>query len=475
MNAALRSRLSLYALLWGAATAHANLRLSAIVRWGVLILVAIVGIALAFTQGARAALMFVWCAGCAAILAMWIGRFIPGAVKLNSPANAKLVPGMRRRLVELAALVWFAAIVGLMIAPYANGAGPGVWILWVAIGTLGCGLGAAGHQGGAALVCVACVGSTFLSKLPAPLHGLLSGPLVPALSPLLYAGLVMVVVREIFAEGQDRHWRMIDRRARIADAPGKADPLIEQIAGARTRGWYAASLRRACARRDSRRLVLHALGPAHHLGELLAGLGFFANTLAVVGVFARWRTGDDFLEGAGWIFACLLMIVPASIILRLNGLAAAYPGEQALVRLAPAAPGAAASFNRDLGRGLALQALKGWALAAGAALSMAALAGAGPSILVRVASICCLMLPIVAAPLRNHAVRTRLPGAVLVLLMVGSAGVSIGLGFALRAVTGLPAMPVAAIVSIAIASYAVTHGLRVMTSSPFAFPAGRMG
>ncbi len=79
-----------------------------------------------------------------------------------------------------------------------------------------------------------------------------------------------------------------------------------------------------------------------------------------------------------------------------------------LVQLAPAMPGRAAPFNRNLARKLLVQALKGWALGAGASLLLAALSGADASMLLRVDSICCLVLPLLATPLRNHARRATL-------------------------------------------------------------------
>jgi hypothetical protein len=309
---------------------------------------------------------------------------------------------------------------------------------------------------------------------PAVLEGL-SRPPQLALAVLLYAGLIVVAARAIFPEGGERHWNMLARRARVADAAGKKDLMVEQVAGSQATKWYAASLGRASKRRDARSLVLHGLGPAHHLGELVVGLALLSCVLLAVGLFAAWRAGADadVVGGIGWLFACLLLFVPFSTIVRLDGQVAAHPAEQALLRLAPAMPGTAPSFNRHLGRALLQQALKAWAAASSAALALSALGGAGATTLLNLACACCLILPLVAAPLRNHARRAPLLAWVAVTLLVVSAGMDLLLGFSARH-AGLPVLPVAAALSVATAAFAVRRGLRVMENSPFAFPAGRI-
>lgn len=470
----MNARVNDYRMLWHAAVTSANPRLSALARWAIPLLVTTIGLLVWYTEGPRAALVWVWCSVCATLLLTWTWRFLPGAVKLNSPADAKLVPTMRRRLVELTCLVWFAGIAGLVIAPYPETVSPGLWMPWAVVLTLGCGFGVAGHKAASALVCTACFGSAFLGKLPQSVHDMLSTAPVLAMSLLLYAGLAIVAARAIFPEAGEGHWRMIAARARMGGSADKTDPMVEKLAGAYTRGWYAAALRRNSAARDRRRLLQHALGPAHHPGEQLVGLALLSGILVIVGVFITWRTGADVLAGIGWILALATLIIPIAAILRMNVLVAARPGEQALVRLAPAMPGTAPSFNRCMGRGLLRQAVLAWGAGAGAALLLAALGGADASILLRMACICCLVLPLAAAPLRNHAVRAPLSAVMPVLLLAVSIAASIGIGYAARTVGELPVLPVAALASIAIAAWAIARGLRVMEGSPFAFPAGRM-
>jgi hypothetical protein len=406
------------------------------------------------------------------LLLAWTWRFMPGAVKLNSPADASLAPRMRRHLVELACLAWFVPIAGIALAPYPDPGGLGLWLFLIVFGTVGSASGIAGHQAGGAVLAVACFGSVFVGKVPPAAHALLSSPAGLALALLLYAGLIVAAAREMFPQGGERHWNMMARRARIGKGAGQPDLFVEKVAGGNTHRWYAATLRRDSERRDSRALVLHALGPVHHLGESMVVLGLVSAVLAALAVFTAWRTDGDVVRDIGWLFTCLLLVIPFSQNLRLNALMKAYPAVQALVRLAPAMPGAAASFNRHLGRALVLQALTTWTIASGAALALTALGGASGTTLLNLACACCLLLPLAAAPLRNHARRAPLAAWLAVVLLLVSAAMDLMLGFAARQI-GL-VLPVAAALSIATAAIAITRGLRVMEASPFAFPAGRM-
>ncbi|MGX9217963.1 hypothetical protein ACWV27_06110 [Massilia varians] len=470
MNARLRD----YRILWRAAVSHATPFSSAIIRWGGGFLLIVCVAVVWMIEGLRGLAAMAWWGTCGAVLAAWTWRFMPGAVKLNSPSNAKLVPGMRRRLVELACVAWIVPLVGIALLPNPDGGSLGLWLLLVVCITLGSALATAGHRAGTAFIYAACFDPLLAGQLPQAVGDMLSRPPALALALLLYAGLAVVAVREMLPEGGECHWRMEAKRARVFDPAGKRDVVIDKVAGKHTRGWYSASLRRACERRDSRRLVLHALGPAHHLGELVAALGLLACTLVVIAILSFWRTKKDVLAGIGWLLPCTLLAVPFATSLRLNSLAGSYPGEGALARLAPAMPGLAPSFNRHLGRALLLESSKGWALGAAAVLLLTALTGADLPTLVRQAGICCLTLPLVAAPLRNHA--RRAPGSAIMpaALLLLSIAVSISVGLAVRAATGLPLMLTAALVSIVVAAYAAGRGLHVMERAPFAFPAGRM-
>ncbi|MCC2971504.1 hypothetical protein [Massilia sp. IC2-476] len=428
--------------------------------------------AVAANEGPRTALAFFWCGACVILLMNWAWRFMPGAVKLNNPANARLVPQARRRLVELSCLVCFAGLAGIASAPYTSTTQLGAALFWVVLITMGTGLAAAGHPAGTTIVVVGGLCAGFAGKLSG-LTGALSHPIVILLSLPVYAVVIVVAVRAMFAQGGERHWSMEARRTRWTDTAAKRDPLVAQLDGFNTRGWYAAALRRDSARRDGRRLLLHALGPVHHPAEMAVGTGILALVLGCVGLLTAWRVDAEVVRGIGWMFAAVLLFVPLSFCLRLGQLADSNPAEQALARLAPTAPASSADFNRRLGRFLVQRAVGGWLLASAAGLVLLALGGADGEAVLRLAGICCLALPMVALPLRDHAGR-NLSGVAGILLLLLSFTADLLLAFPIGRVTGLPVMAVAALLGIATTLFAVARGLRTMRASPCAFPAGRL-
>ncbi|KFI07105.1 hypothetical protein [Massilia sp. BSC265] len=474
MNSVMHARLRDYRMLWHAAVTHPNPHLSGIIRWGAMIAVIVFGAALTAKDGPRAGLAVLWCGASILLLLNWAWRFMPGAAKLNTPANAQLVPQMRGRLVELSSLVCFVGIIGIASAPYGDASQLAGRLFWIVFLTVGIGLAAAGHQAGSAIISASLFSSVFLDKLPTALPAMLSHPLAVVLSLPVYAVVIVVAARAMFPQAGERHWNMLARRSRWTAAAGKGEPLVEQVAGKQARSWYAASLRRHCARRDGSRLVLDALGPARHLGEIVAALGLMTLVLLATGIFASWRAGPGFMPDLGWLFACILLFIPVSHGLRLGELSGSHAAEQALVRLAPAAPSQAGAFNVRLGRSLMLQVLTGWMLTTGAVLMLAVLGGAGPTALLRAASLCCMVLPIVAVPLRNHASRRGSAAGGAATLFLISLVESLPLGMAVNAFTGMPVLPVAALVSIGFTIVVVMRRLRAMRSAPCAFPAGRM-
>jgi len=462
------TRLQDYRMLWRAAATHANTRSTRFVGWFVLFAVIALGAAVGARKGIQAAVALFWMAGFAVPLLNWGLRFMPGAVKLNTPANAKLVPQMRRRLVELSCLLCCVCIAGIASAPYAEKGGLLFWIVLLAVGT---GLAASGHWAGSVVVVASSLSAVFVSKLG--LFALLSHPVVLLLSLPLYAAVIVIAVCAMFPQAGEGHWRMEARRARWQETGAKGDPFVERMAGVYTKGWYAVALRRDSARRDGPRLMLHALGPVQHLGEIAVAIGLMTLMLGALGLFTAWRVDAGVVRGIGWLFAAMLLFVPLSHSLRLGQLAGSHAAEQALARLTPVAPGTAAAFNRQLGRALLRRALAGWGMASGAALLLVTIGGAEPGTLLLLAGVCCLVVPMVALPLRDHASRRRLPGEVAIVLMLVSFAPCLWLAFVLARATGLPVMAIAAPLSVAVTVLTVVRGLRTMEAAPFAFPAGR--
>lgn len=469
----MNNRLQDYRLLWRAAISHGNPFNSVIVRLGLPFLVLVVAAALWGSEGLGATLSWSWGVPCFFLLLTWTFRFVPGAVKLAAPAHAKLVPQVRRRLAELFCLVWFVGIVGLALPVYLNGAGV-LPLLWCVGVSLGVALGTAGHPASAPIIYAVVFATLAVEHLPPSAGEMLSHPAAPVLALLLSAGLVPVVALLVFPEAGERHWRMLARRTRMADTAVNPGFQAATAKGLRSRRWYAATLRRHSASRDPRRLVLHALGNTHHVDDMVMGLGLVSAVVFALGTFIGWSVGDEVIGGIGWLFACCLLAVPFATSLRLAQLAPIHAGEQALVRLAPAMPATAPAFNRHFALALLRVGATGWVCASLAALAVGALAGTQSDKLVNLACVCCLMLPMVAAPLRDYAARGPFSPMAPIMLLLASIAASLAIGFAVRAVFGSAVLPVAALLSIMLAAVAVVRGLRVMEGAPFAFPAGRM-
>lgn len=466
-------RMQDYRLLWRAAISHSNPFGSEIVRFGLPVLVLVALVAKGATHGAVAALSWAWTVVWVALLAVWAYRFVPGAVQLAAPANAKLVPGARRRLMEMFCLVWLAGVVGLVLPSYADG-GPGSMLPWVVGLTLGGALAGAGHRAGVPVMMAVFFTTMFAESLKPAADAVLTHPAAQVLAPLLSFGLAALAACLVFPEAGERHWRMVARRARMADMAVNPGVRVDKGPGLRSRHWYAATLRRDSARRDPHSLLMHALGNTHHMGDLAMGLVLLSLVNFALGTFIGWQGGAEIVGGIGWLFACSLLAAPFATSLRLSQLVPLRAGEQALVRLAPAMPSTAPAFNRRLALALLRNVVAGWILATAAALAVGALAGTQGDKLVNLVCACCLALPMVAAPLRDYAVRAASSPMLPIVLLCASVGGSLFLGFAASGWLGWPVLPVAAATSIGIAALAILRGLRVMENAPFAFPAARM-
>ena len=469
----MNGRLQDYRLLWRAAISHGNPFSSLIVRFGLAFIVLVVLAAKWGSDGAGPALAWAWMLLCLALLAIWAYRFVPGAVQLAAPAHAKLVPRARRRLIELFFLTWFLGVVGAVLPSYAEGES-GLMLFWCVGLTLGSALSAAGHRAGTPVLLATFGIAIYGGSLAPDVEAVFLAPGVQGLALLLSSGLAALVARLVFPEAGERHWRMVARRARMADLAVNPGGQLDRERSLKSGRWYAATLRRDSARHDSRRRLLHALGTTHHVDDLVKGLGMVSIVVFALGTFIGWRAGDEVVGGIGWLFACALFAVPFATSLRLAQLTPLCSGEQALVRLAPAMPAAAPAFNRHFALALLRHGVTGWALAAAAALLVAVFAGTQGDKLVNLTCVCCLMLPMVAAPLRDYAKRGAASPMLPIMLLAASIGVSVILGFAASPVFGSPVLPVAALVSIVFAAIAVKAGLGVMARSPFAFPAARM-
>lgn len=470
------ARLRHYGLLWRAAVTIIRPNANAVLGWGIGSITVLVTAILLLLDRTQGALVWAWCAPLTLLLLAWSFQFAPGAARLNTPANAQLVPAMRRHLAELAFAVWFLCLAGLAACPFASQATMTAIVLWLGIFSLGGALAAAGIGAGTALIFSVVILPPSVGILPSWLQALAARPVFLAAELVLLALAGALAMTAMFPRAGERHWRMLARRERQvairpADRPG-AGPVRRTAMRC-----YAALLQRDCARPEARSLLAHVFGLGPGRAEAALGmLGMFAVGLAVIGL-VRLHGSPGVRQASaeiGWIIASAILFLPmahADVTLKTMPAMAA---EQSLVRLAPLFPETAPAFNRLLGRALLRQALGGWALAVLAAFTLSWLSGASGATLAMQACASCLALPMLMVPLRDLSRRRSLRTVLSVLLPAGSVVLCLGAGMALRKLAGLPVMPVAAALALTLAAALQLRGWRSLVQAPFAFPAGRI-
>lgn len=417
----------------------------------------------------------------ALVVACWL-HLLGSAIRQNEPALSCLIPHQRRRIVTEVALAWLAGSLAIGIV-------------------FGVGLNHVGYSllaGAATLMYFAA-----LQRLPmlalAPLAIMVATKFVPLPSP---AGLVMTLgesgstaigllvllmlapalARLLFPRGGDAHiaWhrQYVDRVKAVKEAQGV--PGQERTLW-RSSSWvdrlYFAGLRRlterdAVAPRPGGRadLLLVALGGSAHPGPALLSIG--AVTLLAL------ASGGNLLDYLGWqgsvVQLCLLLLV-IPLVTHVHAVMTAmqrFRGEQALLRLSPAAP-ATADFNRQFGGALLRRFAVMWlASTAGAAL-VATIMMPGVQALAAVGMTAALALPLAACLVRDYASMRPLSTATLIFALVAIIALTVVLkgGMALWHTHA----PWALIGCLALIAVGVTYyRWRRMASLPVAFPAGRL-
>ena len=411
------------------------------------------------------------------LLGGWMLYFVPGAVKLNSPFTARLVPRLRRRLIELTMLVWLTAVGSATLLSLDTRLSPALVLLGTGTWLAAYGLGQSGHRAGAWVQFAAWMLVVFHDSLPPGLIAeVKSGTgLVAAIFLMLAFG--AFALQAMYMNGGERHYAAREAQKLQIErlsADGQFRERKQHNLGASI---YARALRRDCEARDVGKLLGHLLGSSTHWLNRLLTLGIVGATvaLALLGfrLFGSAET-NDMITAIGWLFALPLLLMPLfgselrSV--RLKDTAA----EQALIRLVPPMPAGAPDFNRKLAGTLLRAALLEWAMLAGAVLGLGVMTGASAANLFMQAGICCLTLPLVAANLRDHARRSGLLGWRLLGGFALSLGISFGLAMAAQRAVGLPLTAGAALASIAIAAGLVFRGFSRAATAPYAFPVGRL-
>lgn len=403
--------------------------------------------------------------------------FIPGAIRLSTPFTARLLPRMRRRLIELTILVWVIAVALATLLSLDTRMSPSLVFLMTGTGIAVFALGQSGHRAAPVIHCLLVLGPIFSGSLPAgALDAIRSGPGF-VIAAFLMLSLGAFTLQAMFLNGGERHYAACEARTLHMERMTAAGQFKERKGRTFGSALYLRVLRRDCRARDSGRLLGHLLGTTNHwvYRALMLGCVVALVAFALLGMrlFASADT-REMVAAIGWIFPSALLLAPLFDSERRNVRLKETAAEQALFRLAPAMPGTAPAFNRRVDLALLRTASLEWAMLAAAVLGLSLMAGASASSMFMQACFCCLTLPLLGANLRNHARRAGLLGWRLLLATAVSIGASFAAGIALERASGLPLTAGAALTSIAIAATVIASGFARSRTAPFAFPAGRL-
>lgn len=403
----------------------------------------------------------------------WVMVFAPSAALLNTPANARLVPRMHRRLVELMIAGWVVQTVSLVILL-------GTWraIPLVASWLIGMSMTRGGRRIGAVLILPGPMWGVVQRVLPAELLAFLVSTPGFVLEMLVLAMAGAWAIRAMLPNGGEGH---VAQRAGQAAAIQRLELGRRQEVAATplfARSVYPFLLRRDCRARSASRLLMHVLGPAGHWSMSWAPLlGLLAMGVVAKVLLATVAT-DEVLEmvaAQGWMFATLvgflLGMSSGQFTLRIGRTRA----EQGLVRLAPLI-GPRAGLNRMLAAGLLRNALLNWAANSAFVMAITVLFGASGEILVMQAALCCVAgLPSIAGLLRDFARDDSTAWfAMLGWPLLGGA-VCVPLALAGDRWLHVPMWPLLALAACTLSAALVGWRWRRMVGAPVAFPSGRLG
>lgn len=414
------------------------------------------------------------------IVFVWWGLFVRSAVLQNHPANAVLVPGLRRGLLRLTGVLWLA----LSLACAAAGS-----LLFGHFGLMLCGFAIF------LLYVIAVQRFAWLAFMPLGLivlNALASGSIfaagewlgqtlgedgIVAAGLVLNAVLALILLRQLFPAGGDRHhaWhgRLQCSAAQLNNgslAAGQQGEMGRKLLALLNRPYWQRFENDVRVRRgamDRHAMLLHALGPRTQASSVLACLVVLGIVFLSTGSAPPGSVTYGFINVFLGPFALLpALIFPVQQRLALQRTA----GEQGLLRLSPDMP-AAAGFNRVLGVALVRYFLFTWLLSVGVIAGAAMLATRSLWIPHSLPATAVLGLAAGAFTLRDYASLKKLPFGSSALLppMLGAIAIAI---LAMVAGSQVPWMWLT-LASVPLTAWLWWRRWQKMLAAPPAFPAAR--
>lgn len=471
MNGALAD----YRLIWRTAIAPSTLRK---VLWGLCTIFAVFGGAVAYHAGGGMftppAILLVFLPAVILALLYWLD-FAAGAVRQLTPANAKLVPRLRVRAIQVVGAYWIVATLLIaLVTGLAFGHAP-LWLAAAAMWLAGSAMSRIGLSHG--------IGVQFMPYLLLVLPGAVVRSLQEfAATPVgivacsAVVGLVAWHARRVMFPSGDRHF---DQRAALEKGLKKAADRVAGFApdgSTQVRGIYAACLARVSrGRTASGEVLLHAFGPGGHWTNSATIIAAITVILVVLRMFLAHAANDsqEAIAFVGGFVVMPLLVLFAMGPQRLIERACATAGEQALLRMTPVIRDMRI-HNRVLASALFRRALIEWAMVTLCLVGVTVGTGARWDITLLQLTVCCLALPITTTVLRDYA---RAPKASWMSRFLAPAVLLlVALVVYLTALRTSPAMVSAIAITLSVAVTIVVAMVRgrAMVQAPLSFPTGRL-
>jgi hypothetical protein len=407
---------------------------------------------------------------------VWIMVFLPAAIELNSPANARLVPRQRRRLMQMTAAGWLIVTAGVTLAG-------GEWPMFPAAGIclIGYALMRAGRKAGVLFVVALnwpALSRHLLPPVVVAAVGSTAGLLI--LSALLLPGGAWAL-RSLYPAAGDGHLARRDKQLKRPTWLERRGPA-QGVEHTFLAGWcmarvYGPMLRLALRRPRPGAMLIHALGPVAHWSAWLGFMAFLLLAGGGVRVLLAWRGGPslrDFVDGAAVAGLGSLTMVAAFATAAFSQQLRKTAGEQSLLRLTPLA-GSAALLNRRLAVELLKGALRIWCMLAVVILLVTVMIGGGREALLREAALCLLGGQLAAYGLLGDFAGDGGWSTPLALQAALAGVAELAVALALDKISGVSMWAWVAAIAVALAAWHLRSGWRTMLAAAPAFPAARVG
>ena len=402
------------------------------------------------------------------LLACWM-MLVRSAVSANTPANAQLVPRLRKRLCAMVAWTWLVlALITSAIYTVTFGNVLTAFAICGFVLATSASLTRAVTANVAAITIVSVLAATGPGRsalsLVAVAMGSTGGALLGVMLMLAHAAWVL---RTLLPAGGDGHWRSqacVERLLRGTANNSSAPHIVSRSSIT----WQAVqALLPYRPQSKPAALLLGALGPASHPALLALPVAAALSLIPLANWFFRGAPPSDPEAAANVAMLATTFAVLIGACVQGYVISASINEtrrEQALVRLAPRIP-QGATMNVMLARGLLLRYLVAWGMmtasAAGLVLTVAPMEAA----VMMVSAACAALLPAGAVVRADTAaLASGLRAAVLLALVLAFAGLR---GY----VVALP-WPLFGVACLLVAAYSARRNWQQILAQPGLFPIG---